>query len=98
MLIQLFCAMATNYARFLATAFAFGLYGAWLVSAINSDFEGGYRMGRLAVNLMNRLEAKEVRLQCTSLPHKNPRKVSSLVPSTLLAVSSSCVYIRICIH
>lgn len=43
-------------------AFAFGLYGAWLVSAINSDFDGGYRMGRLAITLMNRLEAKEVRL------------------------------------
>ena len=41
-------------------AFAFGLYGAWLVSATNSDFEGGYRMGRLAITLMNRLEAKEV--------------------------------------
>mmetsp|Transcript_21890 Transcript_21890/g.40184 ORF Transcript_21890/g.40184 Transcript_21890/m.40184 type:complete len:365 (+) Transcript_21890:552-1646(+) len=41
------------------SAFAFGLYGAWLVSAINSDFEGGYRMGRLAITLMNRLEAKE---------------------------------------
>ncbi|KAL7554753.1 hypothetical protein ACHAWF_018292 [Thalassiosira exigua] len=41
------------------SAFAFGLYGAWLVSAINSDFEGGYRMGRLAIALMNRLGATE---------------------------------------
>ena len=29
------------------------------MSAINSDFEGGYRMGRLAITLMNRLDAKE---------------------------------------
>mmetsp|Transcript_22604 Transcript_22604/g.49001 ORF Transcript_22604/g.49001 Transcript_22604/m.49001 type:complete len:889 (-) Transcript_22604:208-2874(-) len=41
------------------STFAFGLYGAWLVSAVNSDFEGGYRMGFLAISLMNRLEANE---------------------------------------
>ena len=37
------------------------LYGAWLVNAHVSDFDGGYRMGRLAITLMNRLEAKEVK-------------------------------------
>ena len=45
------------------SAFAFGLYGAWLVSALNSDFEGGYRMGRVAIQLMKRLGADEVGLQ-----------------------------------
>lgn len=34
-------------------------YGAWLVSAVNSDIDGGYRMGSLALNLLNRLDAKD---------------------------------------
>ena len=37
------------------------LYGAWLVNAHVSDFDRGYRMGRLAITLMDRLEAKEVK-------------------------------------
>jgi len=41
------------------SAFAFGFYGAWLVSDTNADFEGGHRMGRLAIILMHRLEASE---------------------------------------
>ena len=42
------------------SVFAFGCYGAWLVSALNSDFEGGYSMGRVATELMRRLNAIEV--------------------------------------
>lgn len=41
--------------------FAFGLYGAWLVSALNSDFEGGYRMGIVAIELMKKCKSDEVR-------------------------------------
>ena len=42
------------------SAFAFGCYGAWLVSDPHSDFEGGYSMGRVATEMMKRLGATEV--------------------------------------
>eukprot|EP00804_Cyclotella_cryptica_P016554 CCRYP_004743-RA/>CCRYP_004743-RA protein AED:0.15 eAED:0.15 QI:0/1/0.75/1/0.28/0.37/8/0/861 len=42
------------------TPFAFGVYGAFLVSAVNADHEGGYRMGNLAMALMKRLNAIEM--------------------------------------
>ena len=42
------------------SAFAFACYGGWLVSAPCSDFEGGYRMGRVATEMMKRLNATEV--------------------------------------
>ena len=42
------------------SAFAFGNYGGWLLGALNSDFEGGFRMGRVATELMKRLNAIEV--------------------------------------
>lgn len=42
------------------TPFAFGVYGAFLVSAINADNEGGYRMGRVAMELMQRMNAIEI--------------------------------------
>ena len=41
------------------TPYAFGLYGAFLVSA-TSDNEGGYRMGRVAMELMTRINAIEI--------------------------------------
>ncbi len=41
------------------SAFAFAGYGAWLVSALKSDFEGGYRMGHVAIELNKRLGAEE---------------------------------------
>jgi predicted ATPase len=42
------------------TPFAFGVYGAFLVSAAALDNEGGYRMGRVATELMKRLNAVEI--------------------------------------
>ena len=42
------------------TPFAFGVYGAFLVSAISADNEGGYRMGRVAMELMKRMNAIEI--------------------------------------
>eukprot|EP00804_Cyclotella_cryptica_P027830 CCRYP_009244-RA/>CCRYP_009244-RA protein AED:0.13 eAED:0.13 QI:0/0.87/0.66/1/0.25/0.22/9/246/899 len=42
------------------TPFAFGVYGAFLVSAISADSEGGYRMGRVAMELMKRMNAIEI--------------------------------------
>jgi hypothetical protein len=42
------------------TPFAFGVYGAFLVSTAVSDNEGGYRMGRVATELMKRLNAIEI--------------------------------------
>ena len=41
------------------TPFAFGVYGAFLVSVI-SDNEGGYRMGRVAMELMKKMNAIEI--------------------------------------
>ncbi|KAL3800854.1 hypothetical protein HJC23_001691 [Cyclotella cryptica] len=41
------------------SSFAFGLYGSWLVSGYNSDFDRGYRMGRVATDLMRKLRADE---------------------------------------
>ena len=38
------------------SAFAFGCYGGWLVGALNSDFEGGFSMGRVATELIARIE------------------------------------------
>ena len=41
--------------------FAFGCYGAWLVSPLNLDFEGGHIMGRIATAMMNQLGASEIK-------------------------------------
>ena len=41
------------------SATAFAGYGSWLVSAYKSDFEGGYRMGHVAIELKNRLRYEE---------------------------------------
>ncbi len=41
------------------SAFAFAGYGVWLVSALKSDFEGGYRMGHVAIELNKRLGNEE---------------------------------------
>ena len=40
----------------------FASYGCILVSSIISDFEGGYKFGRVAIETMNRLKALEVSL------------------------------------
>ena len=37
------------------SGFGFAGYGSWLVSALKSDFEGGYRMGHVAIELQKRL-------------------------------------------
>mmetsp|Transcript_7205 Transcript_7205/g.14468 ORF Transcript_7205/g.14468 Transcript_7205/m.14468 type:complete len:159 (-) Transcript_7205:1142-1618(-) len=42
------------------SSFAFGVYGAWLVSIPRPDFAGGYRMGRAAAEVMKRLGATEI--------------------------------------
>ena len=42
------------------SAFAFGCYGAWLVNPSNSDYEKGYRMGKVALSQLSRLNTKEV--------------------------------------
>ncbi len=42
------------------SAFAFACYGGWLVSSPSSDFDGGHTMGRVANDLMKRLDATEV--------------------------------------
>jgi len=42
------------------SAFAFACYGAWLVSEPTCDVEGGHRMGRVAIEMMNRLSAVEM--------------------------------------
>lgn len=42
------------------TPFAFGVYGAFLVSTAILDNEGGYRMGRVATELMKRIGAVEI--------------------------------------
>ena len=42
------------------TPFAFGVYGSFLVSPGVSDTEGGYRMGRIATELMRRINAIEI--------------------------------------
>lgn len=41
------------------SAFAFAGYGSWLVSALKSDFEGGKRMGYVAIELNKRLGGEE---------------------------------------
>jgi len=41
------------------SAFAFAGYGSWLVSALKSDFQGGYRMGHVAIELNKRLGGEE---------------------------------------
>ena len=41
------------------TPFAFGAYGAFLVSSI-LDIEGGFHMGRVAMELMKRINAIEI--------------------------------------
>ena len=40
--------------------FAFGVYGSFLVSPGVSEIEGGYRMGRIATELMKRINAIEI--------------------------------------
>ena len=79
-------------------AFAFGLYGTWLVSAVNSDFESGYRMGCLAINLMNRLEAKEVSPRCNVLSLHRKREFSITLSHYFLVepVHPSCLHISLC--
>ena len=42
------------------SAFAFACYGAWLVNIPFSDVEGGHRMGRVAIEMMEKLGAVEV--------------------------------------
>lgn len=42
------------------SAFAFACYGAWLVSEPTCDVEGGHSMGRVATEMMKRLNAAEV--------------------------------------
>jgi len=42
------------------SAFAFGCYGAWLVSEPVCDIEAGYMMGQLGVEMMKRLDAIEM--------------------------------------
>lgn len=42
------------------SSFAFGCYGAWLVSEPTCDIEGGHRMGRMAIEMMKRLGAIEM--------------------------------------
>jgi predicted ATPase len=61
--------------------FAFGVYGAFLVSTINSDLEGGYRMGRIALESMKRLNAFEI----------IPR-----LYSTIYSMASETVFSTIC--
>lgn len=41
---------------------AFSAYGAMLVGAGIDDFDGGYRMGCLAVEIMKKLDAHKVRV------------------------------------
>ena len=45
------------------SAHAFGLYGALLVKALDSDFDVGYRMGHIAIQIMRRLSATSVSLK-----------------------------------
>ena len=45
------------------SAHAFGMYGALLVKALGSDFDVGYRMGHIAIQVMRRLSAIEVSLK-----------------------------------
>ena len=42
------------------SAFAFACYGAWLVSEPHCDIEEGHLMGRVAIEMMKRLEAVEM--------------------------------------
>eukprot|EP00804_Cyclotella_cryptica_P005744 CCRYP_000079-RE/>CCRYP_000079-RE protein AED:0.10 eAED:0.10 QI:211/1/0.88/1/0.5/0.33/9/0/1307 len=51
--------MSIEYGVCNITPFAFSVYGAFLVSAIN-DNEGGYRMGRVAMELMKKMNAIEI--------------------------------------
>ena len=52
-------ALSIEYGVCSVSSFGFGLYGSWLVSALKSDFEGGYRMGHVAIELKKRLGAEE---------------------------------------
>ena len=47
------------------SANAFGCYGAWLMNSKNSDYEKGYRMGKVALSLVSNLGAKKVSLSRT---------------------------------
>ena len=40
--------------------FAFACYGAWLVSQPSFQVDAGHRMGRVAIEMMTRLNAVEV--------------------------------------
>jgi len=42
------------------SSFAFGCYGAWLVTEPSFDIEQGYSMGRVAIEMMRKLNAVEV--------------------------------------
>ena len=42
------------------SALAFACYGGWLVSEPTCDVEGGYRMGRVAIEMMKRLGSTEM--------------------------------------
>ena len=42
------------------SSFAFGCYGAWLVSRPSFDVDRAYSMGRLAIEMMNKLVASEM--------------------------------------
>eukprot|EP00804_Cyclotella_cryptica_P017947 CCRYP_001294-RA/>CCRYP_001294-RA protein AED:0.11 eAED:0.11 QI:0/1/0.75/1/0.57/0.5/8/387/881 len=52
--------MSIEYGVCNITPFAFAVFGARLVSTSNPDNEGGYRMGRVAMKLMKRLNAIEM--------------------------------------
>ena len=52
--------ISINHGMCGASAFAFVCYGAWLVNALNSDYEKGYRMGKVALSQLSRLNTKEV--------------------------------------
>jgi tetratricopeptide (TPR) repeat protein len=52
-------ALSVEYGVCEISTFGFACYGSWLVSALKSDFEGGYRMGHVAIELKKRLGAVE---------------------------------------
>ncbi|KAL7521042.1 hypothetical protein ACHAWX_005737, partial [Stephanocyclus meneghinianus] len=52
--------ISIKYGKCKITPLAFGVYGAFLVSDTIADIEGGYRMGRVAMELMKRMHAVEI--------------------------------------